>query len=95
MEGGYAYGFGQESNPVKHICEDCQKEVEAFLNGEYVPKKPTSHSYAYTFEERVKTHKKAFENEPTKVLKEYRRSFMCSKEAAEAIDMILLMRGVV
>lgn len=34
MEPGVAYGFGQGSNPVKHICEDCQKELESFLEGE-------------------------------------------------------------
>lgn len=97
MDGGYAYGFGQGSNPIKHICKDCQKEVEAFLNGEHVSVKLTSHSYACgnlsTFDERVAASKKAFENETTKALKEYRCSFLCTREAAEAIDMILLERN--
>lgn len=99
MEGCCAYGFGQGSNPIKHICEECQKEVEAFLNGEYVPEKPTSHSCTHrnlsTFEERVETSKKAFEKETTKALKEYRGSFLCTAEAAEAIDMILMERGII
>jgi hypothetical protein len=33
-EPGIAYGFGQDSNPIKHICEKCYEEVESFLNGE-------------------------------------------------------------
>ncbi len=98
IKDGSAYGFKAGTNPERHICEDCQKEVEAFLNGEYVPEKLTSHSYARrnlsTFDERVEASKKAFENETTKALKEYRHSFLCTREAAEAIDMILLGRGV-
>lgn len=38
MEPGVAYGFGQGSNPVKHICECCKQQVEAFLNGEDIQK---------------------------------------------------------
>lgn len=34
IEPGVAYGFRQGTNSIKHICEDCQKEVESFLNGE-------------------------------------------------------------
>ena len=99
MEPGVAYGCGQGSNPVKHICEECQKEVEAFLNGEYAPKKPISHNCTHrnlcTFEERVETYKKSFEKETTKALKAYRGSFLCPVEAVEAIDMILLERRVI
>ena len=36
IEPNTAYGFSQGTNPVKHICEDCKKKVDAFLNGEYV-----------------------------------------------------------
>ena len=47
-----------------------------------------------SFDERVETLKKAFEKETTKALKEYRGSFLCPREACEAIDMILLERGI-
>lgn len=63
-----------------------------------MPEKLTSNSYIHrnlcTFEERVETLKKAFEKETTKALKEYRGSFLCPVEAGEAIDMILLERGI-
>ena len=36
IESNMAYGFSQEANPIKHICEDCKKKVDAFLNGEYL-----------------------------------------------------------
>lgn len=49
LEPGVAYGFSQDSNPVKHICENCQRDVEAFLNGEYKEKHPRP----TTFDERV------------------------------------------
>lgn len=39
IEPGMAYGFSQGTNLEKHICEQCQKDVEAFLNGEYVDEK--------------------------------------------------------
>ena len=87
MEPGVAYGFGQGSNPVKHICENCQKEVESFLEGKDLEKKnkPT----LTTFEERVALHKESLQCENTSVLKEFRNSCMCSVETAAAIDLIL------
>lgn len=33
MEDSYAYGFGKESNLVKHLCTFCKGEVESFING--------------------------------------------------------------
>lgn len=33
MESICACGFAAGSNPTKHICEYCQKEVEDFING--------------------------------------------------------------
>ena len=29
-----AYGFEQGSNPIRHICEGCSKQVVTFLEGE-------------------------------------------------------------
>lgn len=87
MKPGVVYGFGQGSNPVKHICENCQKEVESFLEGKDLEKKnkPT----LTTFEERVALHKESLQCENTSALKEFRNSCMCSVETAAAIDLIL------
>ena len=88
LEPGVAYGFGQGSNPVKHICENCQEDVEAFLNGEYKEKHPE----LTTFDERVDALVKEFRYERTHALKQLRSSFMCSMESAKAIDIVLSER---
>ena len=36
MRPGCAWGFGEGANPIKHLCVECQVEVEAFINGELV-----------------------------------------------------------
>ena len=92
MEVGCAYGFGQGSNPIKHICEKCQEEVEAFINGDFHPEgKPTSK--LTTFSERVESCVSSYENESTEALKEHFHSCMCTREAAQAIKIILKKRG--
>ena len=90
IEPGVAYGFGQGTNPVKHICEDCQKEVESFLEGKDLEKK--NKPMLTTLEERVALHKKYLQRESTPALKEFRNSCMCSVETAAAIDLILRER---
>jgi uncharacterized protein with PIN domain len=42
IKGVAAYGFKAETNPERHICEDCQKEVESFLEGKDLEKKNKS-----------------------------------------------------
>lgn len=85
---GMAYGFGAENNQVKHICEACRPEVEAFLNGALNNSRRINNST-------VSRMMSQFENEATEELKKYRRNCLCSREAAEAIDMILVMRGTI
>lgn len=96
MEPGIAWGFGEGSNPVKHICTDCQKEVEAFLNGEYRDTKDTTQETPrlLTFTERVEATIPYYRNEKTEALKEYAYSYMCTREAYKAIEIILKERGV-
>lgn len=90
MEPGVAWGFGEGSNPVKHICTDCQKEVEAFLEGKDLEKK--NKPMLTTFEERVALQKESLQCESTLALKELRNSCTCSVETAAAIDSILIER---
>ena len=90
MEPGVAWGFGEGSNPVKHICIDCQKEVEAFLEGKDLEKK--NKSILTTFEERVAWHKEFLQCESTSALKRFRNSCVCSVETGVAIDLILRER---
>ena len=87
IKGVAGYGFKAGANPERHICEDCQKEVEAFLEGKDIEKKNSS--ILTTFEERVALHKKSLQCESTPALKEFRNSCMCSVETAAAIDLIL------
>lgn len=88
MESTHAYGFASGSNPVKHICECCQKEVEDFING-----KDKLNTYKLTtFKERVEICKQSLMNENTEALKELRYSLMCSMETGAAIDEILKER---
>ena len=94
MEPGVAYGFGQGSNPVKHICEDCQKEVESFLNGEDIEHLENITSIKLdTFDERVQCLIERLKSQPSKALSERRNSFLCTSEMAQAIDFILIERG--
>lgn len=88
MESTHAYGFASGSNPVKHICKCCQKEVEDFINGK---DKMSTHKLP-TFKERVEMSKRNLINEGIEALKELRDSFMCSLETAYAIDEILKER---
>ena len=88
MENICACGFAAESNPTKHICECCQKEVEDFINGK---DKMDTHKLT-TFNERVEMSKQSLINESTEALKELRDSFMCSVETAAAIEEILKER---
>lgn len=93
MEGCCAYGFGEGSNPVKHICEDCQKEVEAFLNGETFSKPKTFHKLT-TFQERVDSMLDYYREQSTEALREFSRSCMCSVESGKAIEIVLKERLV-
>lgn len=87
-----AYGFSQGSNPIKHLCEKCQKDVEAFLNGECQPEgKPTPK--LATFTERVKSCVSFYKNESTEALREHYHSCLCTREAGKAIEIILRERG--
>ena len=88
MESICACGFAAGSNPTKHICECCQKEVEDFINGK---DKLNTHKLT-TFKERVEISKQRLINENTEALKELRDSYMCSVETASAIDEILKYR---
>ena len=90
IEGVVAYGFKAGTNPERHICEDCQKEVESFLEGKDLEKK--NKPILTTFEERVALHKESLQCESTPALKEFRNSYMCSVETATAIDLILKER---
>jgi hypothetical protein len=83
-----ACGFGEWSNPTKHICECCQKEVEDFING----KDTLSAHKLTTFKERVAMSKQSLINENTEALKEFRHNLMCSVETGAAIDEILKER---
>lgn len=97
MENVCACGFASGSNPVKHICECCQKEVEDFINGKEksnaqlettisnAPKLTTS-------KERIEIFKHLLISESTDALRELKNSFMCSIETAAAIDEILKKR---
>lgn len=87
IEHGAAYGFKAGTNPERHICEDCQTEVESFLEGKDLEKK--NKSMLTTFESRVASHKESLQCESTPALKELRNSCMCSVETAAAIDLIL------
>jgi hypothetical protein len=91
MEPGCAYGFAGDSNPVKHICEDCKKKVEDFLDGKNINEE-TNKSHLTTFRERVQDIAKDLRDEPTSVLREFRSSFACGMETAAAIDLILKER---
>lgn len=92
IDTGCAYGFRGGSNPIKHICEDCKKEVESFLEGEDLKEEATPK--LTTLKERVAIRKKKLENESTPALIELRNSFLCSVEVGDAIDLILKERGL-
>lgn len=95
MEPNRAYGFNQGSNPVKHICENCKKKVEDFLEGKEIKdKEENDKPRLTTFAERVQYMVKDLRKESTPALKEFRGSFMCSVESAAAIDLILKERKV-
>lgn len=94
MEGCCGWGFSAKSNPVRHICEDCQKEVESFLEGKDLEKKNEQKRMLSTFQERVASFKESLKNESTPALLELRQSFMCTRETADAIDMILDERNL-
>ena len=91
MKPNCAYGLDSDSNPVKHIYEDCKKKVEDFLEGKDINEE-NNKSHLTTFRERVQDIAKDLRDEPTHVLKEFRHSFMCSVETAAAIDLILKER---
>lgn len=90
LQDGSAYGFKAGTNPERHICEDCQKEVESFLEGKDLEKK--NKRVLTTFEERVALFKESLQYESTPALIELRNSCMCSVETADAIDLILKER---
>lgn len=90
IQGVAAYGFKAGTNPERHICENCQEEVESFLEGKDLKKK--NKSMLTTFEERVISHKESLQHESTSALEELRHSCMCSVETAAAIDLILKER---
>ena len=88
-----ACGFGESSNPDIHICENCSNDVQRFWNGEY----SNEHAKAkqpllYTFDKQVQMMASRLRGESTPALKEYRDSFMCTRESAAAIDLILKER---
>ena len=73
IEPGYAYGFGPSSNPVKHICEDCYKKVEDFLDGKEIEKREENNTPSLTtFDERVQVIVKSLSKESTSALREFR-----------------------
>lgn len=90
IKDGSAYGFKAGTNPERHICEDCQKEVESFLEGKDLEKK--NKRVLTTFEERVAVLKESLQYESTPALIELLNSCMCSVETADAIDLILKER---
>ena len=95
IEYNCVYGFNQDSNPVKHICENCKKKVEDFLEGKEIKdKEENDKPRLTTFAERVQYMVKDLRKESTPALKEFRGSFMCSVESAAAIDLILKERKV-
>ena len=67
IQPGMAYGFNAGSNQVKHICEACQPEVEAFLNGALDNSRRINNPTVA----RMMTQ---FENEATEELRKYRRN---------------------
>lgn len=93
MEPGCGYGFAGDSNPTKHICEDCKKKVEDFLDGKDINEE-NSKLHLTTFRAIVQDRVKDLRDEPTHVLKEFRYSFLCSVETGAAIDLILKERKV-
>lgn len=97
MENICACGFAAGSNPTKHICECCQKEVEDFINGKEKSNEQLEATISNapkftTFKERVAIFKQLLMSESTDTLKELRDSYMCSMETAAAIDEILKER---
>ena len=99
MESICACGFAAGSNPTKHICECCQKEVEDFINGkeksnEQLEASTSNAPKLTTLKERVETFKQSLLLESTDTLKELRNSYICSLETAYAIDEILKDRSV-
>lgn len=95
IESDCAYGFGQSSNSVKHICEDCKKKVEDFLEGKEIKDKEKNNKPRLTtFAERVQDRVEGLKNESTAALKELRHSILCSVETGAAIDLILKERKV-
>lgn len=88
------WGFAEGTNPVKHICETCQKDVEAFINGEYEAETKKHSCKLTTFEERVEAMVDAYDEEASEALVELYYSHICSVESGEAIKRILIKRGV-
>lgn len=86
-----AYCFSAGSNPNRHFCEKCSKEVENFWEGKDLEKEKHK-PILTTFEEEVASHKDFLRRESTTALKELRNSYMCSVETAAAIDLILKER---
>ena len=87
-----AYGFSAGSNPDRHFCKKCSKEIENFWEGKDLEEKGNRKPMLTTFEERVTSHKEYLQCESTPALKELRKSCMCSVETAAAIDLILRER---
>lgn len=94
IKGCFGCGFNAESNPVRHICTNCYEEVESFLEGKDLEKKNKQKRVLSTFQERVASFKESLKNESTPALLELRQSFMCTRETADAIDMILNERNL-
>lgn len=97
MESICACGFAAGANPTKHICEQCQKEVEDFINGkeksnEHLEVTINNTPKLTTFKERVEIFKQSLMSESIYALKELRGSYICSMETATAIDEILKER---
>ena len=84
-----AYCFSAGSNPNRHFCEKCSKEIENFWEGKDLEEKENHKSMLTTFEERVASHKESLQCESTPVLEAFLNSCMCSVETMTAIDLIL------
>lgn len=88
-----AYGFAAGSNPDRHFCEKCSKEVENFWEGKDLEEEEKHEPMLSTMTERIAISKKSLECESTEALVELRYSLHCSLETAKAIDLILKDRN--
>ena len=80
-----AYCFSAGSNPDRHFCQKCSKEIENFWEGKDLEEKENRKPM-------LTSHKESLQCESTPTLQEFCKSYMCSVETAAAIDLILRER---